>query len=70
MHGSCSVTVLLQTYENIIKIFDIQTKLIRLTTDNAANNFKAFQNLILPHFEHYFDDENDGDETTSDNNNV
>ena len=69
MHGSRSSTVLLKTYENIINIFDIQTKLIRLTTDNPANNFKAFQNLILPYFEHYFDDENDGDETTSDNNN-
>ena len=69
MHVSHSVTVLLPTYENIINIFDIQTKLIRLMIENAANNFKAFQNLILPHFKHYFDDENDGDEITRDNNN-
>ena len=38
--------------ENIINIFDIQTKFVRLITDNAANRLKAFQNLILPGFEH------------------
>ena len=52
MHGSHSATLLLRTYENTINICDIQTKLIRLMTDSAANSLKAFQNLILPGFEH------------------
>ena len=49
MHGSHSATLLSRTYENII---NIQTKFVRLMTDNAANSLKAFQNLILPGFEH------------------
>ena len=52
MHESHSATLLLRTYENIINIFYIQTKFVRLMTDNAANSLKAFQNLILPGFEH------------------
>lgn len=52
MYGSHSANVLLQTYENIINMFDIETKLVRLVTDNASNNLKAFQNLIIPGFEH------------------
>ena len=36
-------------------------------TDNAANNLKAFENLIVPDFEHYLDHENiNDDETESD----
>ena len=52
MYGNHSDTLLLQTYENTINIFYIQAKFVRLMTDNAANSLKAFQNLILPGFEH------------------
>ena len=54
--------MLLQTYENIVNGFEIQTKVVHLVTDNAANNKKAFQNLIIPGFEHYFDVEDDDNE--------
>ena len=54
--------MLLQTYENIVSGFEIQTKVVHLVTDNAANNIKAFQNLIIPGFEHYFDVEDDDNE--------
>ncbi|CAF5096504.1 unnamed protein product, partial [Rotaria sp. Silwood1] len=47
--------------------FNIQTKLVRLVTDNAANNIKAFETLIIPGFEHYFDiEDDDNDENGSD----
>ncbi|CAF4807066.1 unnamed protein product [Rotaria sp. Silwood1] len=36
-------------------------------TDNAANNIKAFETLIIPGFEHYFDiEDDDNDENGSD----
>ncbi|CAF4794697.1 unnamed protein product [Rotaria sp. Silwood1] len=67
LHGSHTANLLLQTYENIVSMFDIQTKLVRLVTDNAANNIKAFENLIIPGFEHYFDiEDDDNDENGSD----
>ncbi|CAF4677463.1 unnamed protein product, partial [Rotaria socialis] len=40
---------------------------VRLVTDNAANNIKAFENLIIPDFEHYFNiEDDDNDEIESD----
>ena len=45
-----------------INTFGIQTKLVRLVTDNAANNIKAFQDLIIPGFEQYFENEVDDDD--------
>ncbi|CAF1482350.1 unnamed protein product [Rotaria magnacalcarata] len=67
LHGSHTANLLLQTYENVISMFDIQTKLVRLVTDNAANNIKAFENLIIPGFEHYFNiEDDDNDEIESD----
>ena len=62
LHGSHTANLLLQTYENIVSAFDIQTKLVRLVTDNASNNIKAFKNLIIPGFECYFDIEDDDNE--------
>jgi hypothetical protein len=62
LHGSHTANLLLQTYENVVGTFDIQTKLVRLVTDNAANNIKAFENLIIPGFEFYFDVEDDDNE--------
>ncbi|CAF5134561.1 unnamed protein product, partial [Rotaria socialis] len=31
-------------------------KIVRLITDNASNNLAAFDNIILPGFEDYFDE--------------
>ncbi|CAF3794554.1 unnamed protein product [Rotaria sp. Silwood1] len=66
LYGSHTANLLLQNYENIISSFGIGTKLVRLVTDNATNNIKAFQHLIIPGFESYFEDEDDLDETGSD----
>ncbi|CAF1599011.1 unnamed protein product, partial [Didymodactylos carnosus] len=47
------------------------TKLVRLITDNAANNIKAFDDILLPGFETYFenDDYNNDDNGSLQNNN-
>jgi hypothetical protein len=66
LYGSHTANLLLQNYENVINSFGIETKLVRLVTDNASNNIKAFKNLIIPGFESYFEDEDDLDETGSD----
>ena len=42
--------------------FDIQTKVVRLITDNASNNLSAFGQLIIPGFESYFQSEDDDEE--------
>ncbi|CAF0735235.1 unnamed protein product [Adineta steineri] len=58
--GTHSGAVLLKKYEEIINKFDIKSKIVRLITDNAANNINAFQNIVIPGFEKYFI-ENDDD---------
>ncbi|CAF1525311.1 unnamed protein product, partial [Adineta ricciae] len=64
--GSHSSSLLLEKYEEIVSAFGIKDKVIRLVTDNAANNISAFQDIIIPGFEQYFiQDEN---EYTSDEN--
>jgi len=35
---------------------------VRLVTDNASNNVKAFGELVVPGFEEYFEPEDDVDE--------
>lgn len=66
MYRSHTGNLLLHTYENVVGMFDIQSKLVRLVTDNAANNIKAFENLIIPGFEDYFSEDDDNDEKGSD----
>ena len=66
LYGSHTANLLLKNYENVISSFDIETKLVRLVTDNATNNIKAFHDLIIPGFESYFEDEDDLGETSSD----
>ena len=60
---------MLKEYEAIISHYDIEDKVVRLVTDNASNNIKAFGSLIVPGFEPYFEkspdespDEDDDDE--------
>jgi hypothetical protein len=59
--GSHSGPLLLEKYEEVVGKFRIKDKIIRLVTDSAANNISAFKNLVIPGFEDYFADENDGD---------
>ena len=39
----------------MIQTFDLKKKTVRLVTDNASNNLSAFDDIILPGFEEYFD---------------
>ncbi|CAF4059680.1 unnamed protein product [Rotaria sordida] len=58
--GSHSGFLLLQKYQEIINIFGIKDKIIRLVTDNGSNNINAFKDLVIPGFEQYFtEDYND-----------
>ena len=57
--GSHSSDKLLNEYEAIIAQYDIQDKVVRLVTDNASNNVKAFGSLIVPGFETYFKESSD-----------
>ena len=59
MDGSHTSEKLLEYYDSIIHEFQIQDKLSRIVTDNASNNIKAFENLIIPGFEQYFTAENE-----------
>ncbi|CAF1444839.1 unnamed protein product [Didymodactylos carnosus] len=50
---------LLKEYEAIMAQYDIEQKVVRLVTDNASNNIKAFGSLIVPGFEPYFEESSD-----------
>ena len=52
---------------------NIEEKVVRIVTDNASNNLSAFQELVIPGFEVYFepeDDEERDDEPDATNNGV
>ena len=68
LNGSHTGEKLLEYFESVINEFQIHNKLCRIVTDNASNNIKAFENLIIPGFESYFsdDDEDDNDINLSD----
>ncbi|CAF4150410.1 unnamed protein product [Rotaria magnacalcarata] len=65
LYGSHNSEKLLEYYDLTINEFQIQNKLCRIVTDNASNNIKAFENLIIPGFESYFDDDNAPDSNDS-----
>ena len=45
--------------------YNIEEKLVRIVTDNASNNMKAFNDLIVPGFEVYFEPEDEDEEEGS-----
>ena len=47
---------LLKEYEAVTAQYNIENKIVRLITDNASNNIKAFGSLIVPGFEPYFEE--------------
>ena len=65
LYGSHNSEKLLEYYDLTINEFQIQNKLCRIVTDNASNNIKAFENLIIPGFESYFNDDNASDSNDS-----
>ena len=46
-------------FDRVIQLYDLNNKVVRLITDNASNNLAAFDNLVLPGFEEYFDEISD-----------
>ena len=56
---------LLSEFERVIDYYHIEKKLVRLITDDAANNIKAFDEISLPGFDVYFKNDN----LNNDNNN-
>ena len=45
--------------------YDIDEKLVRIVTDNASNNIKAFSDLIVPGFKVYFETDDEEEEEVS-----
>jgi hypothetical protein len=54
-------------FDRVIQLYNLNDKIVRLITDNASNNLAAFDNIILPGFEDYFNETLD-DESESDSN--
>lgn len=63
--GSHTGDNLLKEYQRVTTTFNIQTKVVRLITDNASNNLSAFGALVIPGFEPYFEPE-DGEDGEDD----
>ncbi|CAF0995304.1 unnamed protein product [Didymodactylos carnosus] len=47
--------------------YELEDKLGRIVTDNASNNVAAFDNLRLPDFDNYFNNNSDLDESDTEN---
>ena len=66
LYGKHSGGKLAAEFDRVIQLYDLNDKIVRLVTDNASNNLAAFDNIILPGFEDYFDGledkESDGEE--------
>lgn len=64
--GSHTGDNLRRQLEDVTATFNIEEKLVRIITDNASNNLKAFDQLVIPGFETYFEAEDDEDEQDED----
>ncbi|CAF1575057.1 unnamed protein product [Didymodactylos carnosus] len=60
MQGIHTGDALFAEFENVVSTYSIRDKLVRIVTDNASNNIKAFEQLFVPGFEVYFEPDEDG----------
>ncbi|CAF2815019.1 unnamed protein product [Rotaria sp. Silwood2] len=65
LKGRHTTDVLLSEFEKVINYHHIERKLVRLITNNAANNIKVFDTILLRDFEAYFENH----DVNNDNNN-
>lgn len=42
-------------FDRVVQLYNLNGKIVRLVTDNASNNTAAFDSIIIPGFEDYFD---------------
>ncbi|CAF1478343.1 unnamed protein product, partial [Rotaria sordida] len=59
LKGKHSGDKLAAEFDRVIQMYNLKDKLVRIVTDNASNNQAAFDNLVLPGFEEYFNDIDD-----------
>ncbi|CAF1078887.1 unnamed protein product [Rotaria sordida] len=59
LKGKHSGDKLAAEFDRVVQMYNLKDKLVRIVTDNASNNQAAFDNLILPGFEEYFNDIDD-----------
>ncbi|CAF2153412.1 unnamed protein product [Rotaria magnacalcarata] len=55
LEGKHTSDKLAAEFDRIIQLYSLKDKIVRLITDNASNNLAAFDNIILPGFDDYFD---------------
>ncbi|CAF3223367.1 unnamed protein product [Rotaria sp. Silwood2] len=65
LEGKHTSDKLAEEFDRIIQLYNLKDKVVRLITDNASNNLAAFDNIVLPGFDDYFENISD-DSTESD----
>jgi hypothetical protein len=55
LEGKHSADKLASEFDRVIQLYGLEKKLVRLITDNASNNLAAFDHVVLPGFDEYFD---------------
>jgi len=56
LEGKHSADKIAAEFDRVIQLYNLKDKVVRLVTDNASNNLAAFDDIVLPGFEDYFDD--------------
>jgi hypothetical protein len=56
LEGKHSADKLASEFDRVIQLYGLEKKLVRIVTDNASNNLAAFDEMILPGFDEYFND--------------
>ena len=56
LEGKHTSDKLAEEFDRIIQLYNLKDKVVRLITDNASNNLAAFDNVVLPGFDDYFEE--------------